>query len=77
MGFTVRPAASLYAVVKSPMAAVNRVGEITRVAGPAASTVYIIPVTSVVANVIDDPVVGLTPISPVTAEAVPLLVIPV
>jgi hypothetical protein len=34
----VRPAASLNAVVKSPLAVVNRAGSITEPAGPAAST---------------------------------------
>src|SRR5450830_100956 len=60
------PAASTYAASMSILAVFNKLGSITLPAGPAASTVYIIPVTSgLVIPVIDAPVIGVVPMFPV------------
>jgi hypothetical protein len=59
-----------------PTAAVSKTGSITLHTGPAASTVYIVPVTSAQLNpVMDPPVMGLVPTSPVRVD-VGILVIP-
>src|ERR1041385_8859959 len=63
---TVRPAASLYAVVKSPFAVVNIAGT---PAGEISSDAYIVPVTSVKPKpVIAALAAGLNPTSPVMAD---------
>ncbi len=65
-----RPAASVYASSMSDTAVVRNVGSVTlHGAGPAASTEYIVPVTSAHVTPIAAPVIGLAPTSPVIAEA--------
>ena len=67
-GDTVRPAASLYATVKSPLATVSMEGDETEPAGPEASTVKIVPVTSPSVKSMNAPDVGVRPTFPLIAE---------
>jgi hypothetical protein len=55
-------------VPKSFFALVSKTGLFAEPAGPAASTAYIVPVTSAAVNPIPAPVAGLKPTSPVIAE---------
>ena len=69
VGTGVRPAASLYAMVKSSWAVDSLIALATEPAGPVESTVNIFPVTSSKPNpVILLPAAGLKPMSPVTAD---------
>src|ERR1700735_4598064 len=62
----VRPAASEYAVIMSLMATVSNVGSVIRHgSGPAASTEYVLPVTSAQVRALAAPVIGLAPTFPV------------